>query len=95
MNVKEQQVEIKYLKVLWFPRQQHRDGVVASTEGAQRDAGNEVPIWWSLLRPPLLPAPDAAPNQKKIITAVTTTIERFRIIPLCPGKKMASSWKGN
>lgn len=36
----------KNLRAAWFPRQQHREGVVmvAITEGAQREAGNEVPI---------------------------------------------------
>lgn len=58
----------KNLRAAQFPRQQHTEGVVmvVITEGAKREAGNEVPIWWSLLRPPLLPAQDAAPNQKKM-----------------------------
>lgn len=67
----------KNLRVAQFPRQQHREGVVMVliTEGTQRKALNEVPISWSLLRPLLLPAPDAAPNKNKTITAFSATIK--------------------
>lgn len=55
-----------YLRVARFPRQQHREGVVMVVIMEEhREAGNEVPIWWSLLRLPLLPAPYAAPTKKK------------------------------
>lgn len=59
--------------------------MVVITEGAQREAGNEVPIQWSLLRPPLLPAQDAAPNQKK-----KKTFSDLQLQPCVLGENMKS-----